>query len=169
MASRPRVFTRGGITYLHERYNAPAGQRYIWDIPEAFGVQDGTAYGFEVIHERTLRFGAKAYELAGLHTGLLNAVITISNPNRDTWITNDKLSDFFGDVRNQVPPINSTYLARALDALDSMMHDASATDEPFIERGRRGSGYNIKLRLNPLIGLEDNRAPNDFDVPLTFD
>jgi hypothetical protein len=159
------MFNHGGITYLHEQYDAPAGQRYIWPVPDSFGLRDQTIYGFEVIHERRLRFGAKAYELAGLHTSLLNAVITVGNPDRDAWIAHSALYEFFDDPDNQAPSPNSTYFMRALNALDTLMLDATSTEEPFIERSRRGSGSHMKFRLNPLIGIEDRRSPRDFDVP----
>lgn len=163
MASTPNMYIHGGISYLHEKYELLGD--IIWRIPSSFGVSDETDYGFEVLRERTLRFGAKAYELADIHTHILNAVITGSLGDRDKFITHDRLYSFLNVARDQTRPLNPEYLHRALKAYDGVMRDATGTDEPFFERGKPGTGHPIRLRLNPRIGIEDSRTPRDYDLP----
>jgi|GEM_PF-5737409 len=163
MAERPKIYTHGGITYLHEKY-ASLGD-IIWHIPDSFGVADDTDYGFEVLRERTLRFGAKAYEVADIHARILNAVVAESSENRYEFVTHDRLYRFLNASRGQVRPLNPTYVHRVLEAYDELMLDATGTDEPFFETGEPGTGHPIRLRLNPRIGIEDNRTPRDYDLP----
>jgi hypothetical protein len=163
MSSEQRRYTHDDIEYLHEKYDTV--HSIIWHIPGIFGVDDVSVFGFEVLHERTLRFGKKAYELAGLHARILNAVIVGTADNRAGWLTHRELYGFLNAPRSQTAPIHPTYISRALKAYDNMMRDATGTDEPFFERGPRGTGHPIRLRLNPIIGIEDRRTPRDYDLP----
>ncbi len=164
MTERPTIYTHGGITYLHQKY-ASLGD-IIWRIPGSFGVADDTDYGFEALRERTLRFGAKAYEVAGIHARILNAVIAESTENRYEFVTHDQLYRFLNTTHGQTRPLHPTYVHRVLEAYDELMLDATGTDEPFFERGGKpGTGHPVRLRLNPHIGIEDRRNPRDYDLP----